>query len=296
VQSPDDLDATYRSKRSVGYTGYVANVTETCDPDNPFQLILHTQTASNTTDDTTLLREALPTLVERTEVETLHTDGGYGGPEVDAALRPHAVVQIQTAFRGLAPDPERVTLADFEPTPATADPLHAARLTCPHGQTADLEPGRGPDRFIARFECPPDCPLLARCPTRDRQTDPRRSLRVDQADLDLAQRRRLARAARVEPGNPRAAVESTIGALKRPFANDQLPVRGRFRMGQMIVGSALMVNLRRIHRYVSEKILKAQPAVEATADEAPPPSPALSFFVALRTLLAPRRCPWAHGW
>jgi hypothetical protein len=293
VQSPDDLDATYRSKRGVGYTGYVANITETSDPDNPFQLILHTQTASNTTDDTVLLREALPTLVERTAVDTIDTDGGYGGPEVDAALRPHDIVQIQTAFRGLAPDPERVTLADFEPIPATAD--HPERLTCPYGQTADLEPGRNPDRFIAHFECPPDCPLLARCPTRTRQTDTRRSLRVDQADLDLAQRRRLARAARAEPGNPRAAVESTVGALKRPFSNDQLPVRGRFRMGQMIVGSALMVNLRRIHRYVSEKILKAQPTAEATADEATPPSPALSFFVAIRTLLAPRRWPWVLG-
>jgi hypothetical protein len=293
VQSPDDLDATYRSKRGVGYTGYVANVTETSDPDNPFQLILHTQTAPNTTDDTVLLRAALPTLVDRTDLDTLDTDGGYGGPEVDAALRPHAIEQVQTAFRGLAPDPDRVTLADFEPTSATAD--QAARLICPHGQTADLEPGRNPDRFIARFECPPDCPLLARCPTRTRQTDARRSLRVDQADLDLAQRRRSARAARAEPGNPRAAVESTIGALKRPFAHDQLPVRGRFRMGQMIVGSALMVNLRRIHRYVSEKILKAQPAAEATADEATPPSPAVSFWVALRSLISRRRWPWAFS-
>ena len=91
---------------------------------------------------------------------------------------------------------------------------------------------------------------------------------------------------------PSAAVESTIGALKRPFAHDQLPVRGRFRLGQMIVGSALMVNLRRIHRYVSEKILKVQPAAEATADEATPPSPAVSFGVALRSLLAPRRWSW----
>jgi hypothetical protein len=49
-------------------------------------------------------------------------------------------------------------------------------------------------------------------------------------------------------------------------------------MGQMIVGSALMVNLRRIHRYVSGKILKAQPAAEATTDEATPPSPASLFL------------------
>ena len=294
VQTPDDLDATYRSKRGVGYTGYVANVTETCDPDNPVQLIIHIQTAPNTTDDTTLLREALPTLVERTDLDTLHTDGGFGSPEVDADLRPHAIAQIQTAFRGLAPDPDRVTLADFEPTPATAD--QSARLTCPHGQTAEVEPGRQPDRFIARFDCPPDCPLFARCPTRTRQTAPRRSLHVDQADLDLAQRRRMARAARAEPGNPRAAVESTIAALKRPFSNDQLPVRGRFRIGQMIVGSALMVNLRRIHRHVSEKIEKARTTAELTRGKPKPPSPTLALGAVLRALLTPRCWPWAHGW
>ena len=278
VQSPDDLEATYRSKRGVGYTGYVANVTETCDPDNPFQLIVHTQTAPNTPDDTELLCEALPTLVERTDLDTLHTAGGFGSPDVDAALRPHAIVQVQTAFRGLAPEPDRVTLADFEPTPATADPLRAEHLTCPHGQTAEVEPGRRPDRFIARFACPPDCPLLAHCPTQTRQTDARRSLHVDQAARDLAQRRRNARAAHAELGNPRAAVESTVAALKRPFSNDQLPVRGRCRMAQMIVGSALMVNLRRIHRYVSEKIEKALTTAGSAEGELTPASPAVSFF------------------
>jgi hypothetical protein len=293
VQSPDDLDASYRTKGGTGYIGYVANVTETCDADNPFQLIVHTQTAPNTTDDTDLLREALPTLVERTEVDTVYTDGGFGGPEVDAALRPHAIVQIQSAFRGPAPDPDHVTLADFEPTPATAEP--PARLTCPHGQTADLAPGRKPDRFIARFVCPPDCPLRERCPTQTRQTDTRRSLHVDQAALDLTQRRRAARAAQANPGNPRAAVEATIAALKRPFANDQLPVRGRFRVSQMIVGSALMVNLRRIHRYVSEKIQKARTTAAPAQGDPTRPSPRLSFGAALRTLLARLRWPWALG-
>jgi hypothetical protein len=287
VQSPDDLDATYRAKGGAGYRGYVANVTETCDADNPFQLIVDVRTASNTTDDTELLRDALPTLLERTEVNTLHTDGGFGGPTVDAALRPHDIAQIQTAFRGIASDPAHVTLADFEPTPATAD--QPERFTCPHGQTAALEPGRKPERFIARFECPPDCPLLAQCPTQARQREARRTLNFDQAARDLAQRRRTARAARAESGNPRAAVESTVAALKRPFNNDQLPVRRRFRVNHLIVGSALMVNLRRIHRYVSEKIQKARPTISATADQAPAPTLADSFFAAIPTR-RPRLC------
>lgn len=35
LQSPDDLEATYREKRGKGYQGYVANLSETCDPENP---------------------------------------------------------------------------------------------------------------------------------------------------------------------------------------------------------------------------------------------------------------------
>ncbi len=282
VQSPDDLDATYRTKGGVGYSGYVANVTETCDADNPFQLIVDVRTASNTTDDTELLCDALPTVLERTAVDTLHADSGFGGPTVDAALRPHAIAQIQTAFRGIASDPAHVTLADFELTPATAD--QPERFTCPHGQVADLEPGRKPERFVARFKCPPDCPVLAQCPTQSRQRKARRTLHFDQAARDLAQRRRTARAARAEPGNPRAAVESTVAALKRPFNNDQLPVRGRFRVNHLIVGSALMVNLRRIHRYVSEKIPKARPTISSTTNQAPAPTLANSFFAAIPTL------------
>ena len=74
-----------------------------------------------------------------------------------------------------------------------------------------------------------------------------------------------------------SAVESTIAALKRPFNNDQLPVRGRYRVNQMIVGSAFMVNLRRIHRYINQTIMQARANVGATESEATAPALAASF-------------------
>ncbi|MEZ4609271.1 MAG: hypothetical protein R2838_03270 [Caldilineaceae bacterium] len=37
-QSLDDLDASYRQKNGQGYRGYVASLTETCDPENDVQL------------------------------------------------------------------------------------------------------------------------------------------------------------------------------------------------------------------------------------------------------------------
>ena len=48
-------------------------------------------------------------------------------------------------------------------------------------------------------------------------------------------------------------MEATVGAIKRPFRNDKTPVRGKFRVGMMVIGSALMVNLRRIQRFQTEQ-------------------------------------------
>jgi len=86
LQSVDDLEATYRTKGDGHYKGYVANITETCDPENELQLITKVQVAPNNVDDTQLLAEALPNLKERTGVKTMITDGGYCGKASDAAL------------------------------------------------------------------------------------------------------------------------------------------------------------------------------------------------------------------
>ena len=87
LQSPDDLDATYREKANKKYKDYVANITETCDPENKLQLITKVQVAPNHVEDAKLMEEALPDLKERTELETLYTDGGYGSSDADQTNR-----------------------------------------------------------------------------------------------------------------------------------------------------------------------------------------------------------------
>ena len=59
LQSLVYLEATYREKSCVGYKGYVANVTETCAPQNPLQLSTDVRVAPNTTEDETLLTAAM---------------------------------------------------------------------------------------------------------------------------------------------------------------------------------------------------------------------------------------------
>jgi hypothetical protein len=251
LQSLDDLEATYREKNRVGYKGYVANVTETCDPQNPVQLITAVQVAPNTAEDSALLIAVLPELKQRTDLDTLHTDATYGSPEADSALRAAQVTLIQTAIRGRKPNPAQLHLADFAISQdAQGRPLD---ITCPQGQTVPVTPRAKPQRFAAEFASAicETCPLYTtgRCPPQP--DNRRRSLRLtfNQAEVEKSQRHRRSRAEHHPGSNLRSAVESTVRSLKHPFPASKLPVRGLFRMTCLIVASAAMTNVRRIQRY-----------------------------------------------
>jgi len=291
LRSPDDPEATYRRKGSQAYEGFVANVTETCTPDNPLQLITKVQVAPNVTEDTTLLAEALPELKARTGVNVLYTDAGFCGADADAVLHEQHVEQVPTDLRGRAPNPERLNLADFAiQSDAQGQPQ---QITCPQGHTVPVETGDKAGHFAALFAANTclGCPQADRCPTRKRQRDGRRSLGFDQRQLDIAQRRRRSAAYRKAGQNLRSAIEATIGAIKRPFTDDQLPVRGCFRLAMVLIGAAAMVNIRRIQRYLSgQGAPKPAPQgaeCSARRAEAEQDSPVSLFGRALLRLLAP---------
>lgn len=253
LQSLDDLEATYHTKGTQHYKGYVVNVTETCDPQNEVQLITKVQVASNNVSDSQFLQEALPDLKHRTGLETLITDGAYPSPTNDEDLRTQAVHLIQTGIRGTKPDPQRFNLTDFQ-FEQDAQGLPTC-LTCPNGQTTALTRGKTSGWF-ARFpaEVCSTCPfqLNQRCRTRPQLRDPRYFLDFTLEEFRVAQRRKDYLAQKEEQHNLRAAVEATVRSLKHPFPAGKLPVRGKFRMTCMLMASAMLVNLRRIWRHHSE--------------------------------------------
>ena len=263
LQSPDDPEATYRQKRGKDYVGYVANVTETCDPENDFQLIVKVQVEPNTTDDADMLEEALPDLKARTDVDEMNTDGGYNSEGVDEAMQDHKVKHIQTAIRGAKPSGETLGLDTFNWE--TNDEGQPQQVTCPHGQTVPVIPGRKDDRYLAYFDqsaCE-HCPLVDKCPTDPLKRTPQRSLRFSQQQVNVAQRRKLSAKARASGQNLRAAVEASVRSVKHPFGNGKVSVRGKPRMSMMIIASTAMSNLRRIHRYQVAKRAKQKKAIEA---------------------------------
>jgi len=285
LQSPDDLEATYREKSKKSYKGYVANLTETCDPENRLQLITKVQVASNCVDDAKLMEEALPNLKERTELKTIYTDGGYGSPSADQTLLDKRVEQIQTAIRGRAPSTEKLNLADFEIKQAdSSKPTH---ITCPQGQTVAVQQSSQRKGFVAHFEAVvcQTCPFLQKCPAQRGERDPRWHLRFSQEQVNMSQRRRRSLAHQKEGRNLRAAVEATVRQVKHPFPASKLPVRGRFRITSMMIGSALVSNVRRIQRYLEAKIMleneQKDPQMGVGGSQK---QPMVSFFASLKVV------------
>jgi hypothetical protein len=285
LQSPDDLEATYRTKRGQDYQGYVANVTETCDPENELQLIIKVQADSNNTDDSQLLSEALPNLGERTDLDTLYTDGGYGSSENDEALANQEVEHIQTAIRGRTPDPEKLHLADFDIQ--FGEDGCPAKITCPQEQTVPIGPSRQGKAFVALFD--PErcaaCPLGDKCPATPLKTDPHSRLRFTQAEARTAQRRRKSLARKQECGNLRSAVEATVRSVKHPYPHAKLPVRGCFRVACLMTGSAALINVRRIQRYLFDKIEAESGKKDTQSNQNSVPNTILDSFSAFAQTL-----------
>jgi hypothetical protein len=272
LQSPDDLEATYRQKNNKSFRGYVANLTETCDPENPLQLVTKVQVAANHTDDAELLVEALPNLKERTELDTLYTDGGYGSSAADHLLQENSVEQIQTAIRGRIPSSEKLNLSDFEIKQTEIG--IPTRITCPHGQSTAVHTSSQKKAYVAHFEDEAclACPFLEKCPVQRGKRDFRFHLRFNQNQINTSVRRQRNLIHQEEGRNLRAAVEATVRQVKHPFPASKPPVRGKFRISCMVIGSAMITNICRIQRYLEAR-LKQEKEKESSQKQS-----SISFF------------------
>jgi hypothetical protein len=252
LQSPDDWDATIRQVGTGLRQGYVANIAETCDPQNPFQLITKVQVAPNSMDDSKFLLQALPNLAQRTDLDTLYTDGGYGSPEVDLSLTDKGITLLQTGIRGRKLHQDRLSFHDFILDVDQSG--HPVQVTCPHAQTALVELGSQKKGYVARFTVSicETCPFhqARQCPTRFRKRKQFYGLYFLTWKMMVSMRRRRNQALLETKLNPRAAIEATVRVIKLPFPRGKLPVRGKFRMFYMMIGSAAINNVRHIQRFL----------------------------------------------
>jgi hypothetical protein len=278
LQSPHDPEATYRRKGGEDYRGgYVVAVSETCDPSNDVQLITDVQVAPNTTDDAELLARSLEAQSERDlAVDQMTTDGGFTGPTGETACSDHEVQLRPTRVRGGRCAPGRLRWEDYtwilgEAGEAEAGDAEAGdaegrpvAVVCPEGQRGTIEPGKKEGRLIARFEpgaCA-GCPLRGgACRVEERCGQP--TLYVRERSVEVA---RLRQGIRPEDRSVRAPVEATMRSIKRGLrrgpGGHKLPTRGEARAKMVIYGAALMVNMRRLHRYEEQNRAEKRSAAD----------------------------------
>ncbi len=251
LQSLDDLEATYRKKGNRAYKGYVANVAETCHPDNPVQLIDYVQVAPNRVSDVQLLQAGLADLQARTGVTTLVTDGAYVSPDIDTLTRPLGVEQITTGLTGTLPDHTdgRLALSDFGLT--LDDKGEVTEVVCPAGQPGRIRPSEGGQSY--RWDFDPAicgaCPLAAKCPVQPNRKQTEWRVTVPKERAQSAHRRWLFERHKITARNLRTAIEASIFQIKHGWAGGKVLVRGLLRVTVTVICTVLAVNARRIDRY-----------------------------------------------
>lgn len=239
LQSPHDEEATYRNKGGKGGKGYVANVSETCSPDNPVQLITHVGVADNQHDDAALLEQSLDEQAERSiEIDEVTTDGGYTGPVGEAACARHKVALHPTNIRGGHSAASHFDWSDYRwEFDEAGDPC---AVICPEGESAELTQKK---LFQATFTGCENCPFFGeRCRVVARKTGA--TLYVSRRSIEVAH---LRSGLREIDRKVRAPVEATVRSLKRGLSASKLPVRGLIRATMVLSAAALMVNVRRLH-------------------------------------------------
>ena len=247
LQSPDDEQATFRTKSGESSRGYVANITETCDGENELQLISRVSVAPNTTDDQQLLSKDIENLKERAGIDELYTDAGYTGETAARVTEQHHVSQYVSAIKGRKKEKTGPGLEDFIITRTEVGAV--STVTCPQGQKGELLKTEE-DRYTIGFSASmcTVCPFVHQCPVKRLKHTPRFVLHVTATDLRVAATRKQVAQTGKEITNKRASIESTVRSVIHPFGGHlcKLPVRGQHRITTMLVLSGMMVNIRRI--------------------------------------------------
>ena len=239
IQSPDDIDATYRKKDKKIGKGQSVNVTETANPENELNLLTDIAVKPNNTDDSDILNGRIETLKEKTpDLKELHTDGGYGSEDNDRKFEELGITHIQTAVRGrkskVEMKIEEITEGEYE-------------VSCPL-QKVKSEKTRSRYKVCFDKKICDGCLLAGECPTLIRK----RVYYFTREQYLVNKRKRNINTLPLERRKLRPNVEATIKEFVKPLNHKgKLRVRGQFKTMIYACSMGISINFGRIHRYLT---------------------------------------------
>lgn len=246
IQSPDDIDATYRKKNNKQFYGQAINIVETCNPDNPINLVTDISVHANNIDDSKELHERIDIIKEKTpELNELHFDGACGSKDNDVKFDKHSVTPIQTAIRGIESSGVEITITQINEDQYL--------VSCPN-QNVESEFGR--KRFKAEFELSicSSCVFASAC-----KLIKKKAAKVYYfTEEEYLKKQRLANIQKIpkERRSLRTNIEATVSEFTRKMNNRKLKVRGLFKAEMFAFAVGISVNFGRVYRYISSQMLE----------------------------------------
>ena len=247
LQSPDDIDATYRKKNNKQFYGQTVNIIETCNPENPVNLITDVSVHANNIDDSKELNERIDVVKEKTpDLSELHFDGAYGSEDNDVKFDEHTVTPIQTAIRGRENSGVEITITQI----VTERGEDQYSVSCP-SQSAEAE--MGGNRFKAEFDLSicSLCVFASECQLIKKKSAKVYYFRKE----EYLKKKRLMSIQKIprERRSLRTNVEATVSEFTRKMNNRKLKVRGYFKATIFAFAVGISVNFGRIYRYLKAK-------------------------------------------
>ena len=252
LQNPHDDEATYRRKHNSQHVGFIVNLAETCDTDDPFRLITAVRVDMNNTNDGDLLDRDVDDLAAMGLTDLLN-DGGYTHRTTEAHCREQGITQQFTGIKGTAPPEGTLSLAAF-------DWDGYELLACPAGHEpldqSHTEKGRISFR-MAEQHCA-SCEYRESCYVEVKQQF--YSFGFWERKLDIARRRaRLDDPASQEFLNQRAGAESMINEVHHKTGKPT-KYTGKIKVKNASIARAIGTNLKRVSRHLTEEARQSESA------------------------------------
>lgn len=247
IQSPDDIEATYRKKHGKEFYGQTVNIVESCNPDNQLNLITDISVHANNIDDSKELNQRIDIIKEKTpELKELHLDGAYPSEDNDKKFEEHSITPVQTAIRGRAASGVEIKIQRISESGGGGKYL----VACPN-QTVESKVSR--KHFKAEFNLSicSACSFASACQLKTKK----KSKVYYFTPEEYLKRKRIESIEKIpqERRSLRTNVEATVSEFTRKMNNRKLKVRGLFKAQLFAYSVGIGVNFGRIYRYLNSQ-------------------------------------------
>ncbi|MCL2757663.1 MAG: transposase [Coriobacteriia bacterium] len=242
LQSAYDHDATFRRKGDVSQSGYVLEISETCDRENQFQLITDYKVEPNNVSDQKIMEGRLKPIRRNTGCTDMYLDGGFHSDDVHKIAAENDIKIHLTNMSG-EQQTKKLPVSKF-----TIDMETNVIQQCPGGH-APTQAGVSGGQTVAHFshEACANCEHASRCHIKKQNKDC--VVRINLKAVEVSRKREVMKAGKLENTSMRAGIEGSNSALKR-CGLDKLDVRG-ITKSDIVCG--FMTTVQNIKRFIKYK-------------------------------------------